>query len=182
MSIPCSSPNRLPFRAGFVLLGLSMLPGCGDTETTPAVAFANLEIQVAALDGRDVQLRDRRAELPEEGVSLLLDDLHLTGTLDDPSRPVTSGIVYVTRSGEPLRTELVVARQDGDAPMVHVATTPLGERMRIEGIRYQDGSIVIHTMEYGPEDPPCCPGIPVLRHFRLSPVADLEEQFEPEGT
>lgn len=39
--------------------------------------------------------------------------------------------------------------------------------MRVEGIRYQEGEIIVHMLDYGPADPPCCPAVPSERRFGL---------------
>ncbi|MSR22091.1 MAG: hypothetical protein EXR92_00785 [Gemmatimonadetes bacterium] len=114
------------------------LGGCGD-ERTPQAEFENLTIQVEALGGREVQLEDRQA--------LLLDELHLTGVLDSTDPPVTTGILYTIRDGVETRTELVVA-WEMDGEMTYLASHPLGNRMRIEGIRYQEGQIVVDLLEF----------------------------------
>ena len=142
------------------------LGACGGEAADPGTAFENLEVRVEALGGRAVRLEERRALLDDESVEIVLDDLHLTGVLDTPGAPVTTGILYTTRGGAETQTELVVARQV-DGELTHVSSLSLGERMRVEGIRYQEGEIIVHVLDYGPADPPCCPSVAYERRFVL---------------
>lgn len=51
--------------------------------------------------------------------------------------------------------------------MTQVSSRSLGGWMRVEGIRYQEGEIIVHMLDYGPADPPCCPAVPSERRFGL---------------
>jgi len=146
---------------------LAPLSSCGD-DAAPSTreSFENLLLTVHALDGAEVQLRDRGVQLEEQGIQILLDDLHLTGIVGSPARRITTGILYVEGPASQSRTELVVA-EEVDGTMQHVATHPLGSRLRVEGIRYQEGTIVLHLLDYAPDDPPCCPSLPIEERFYL---------------
>jgi len=146
---------------------LAAVVGCGDGPAlSTREAFENLLLTVYALDGAEVQLHERRAHLEEQGVEIVLDDLHLTGVAGSPARRVTTGILYVEGPAGQSRTELVVAEEIDDT-MRHVATVPLGARLRVEGIRYEAGTIVVHLLDYAPDDPPCCPSLPLEERFTL---------------
>jgi len=160
--------RRCAFPRLFLLAPLlAPLSGCGDGPAPSSrEAFENLLLTVHALDGAVVQLADRSALLEEQGMQILLDDLHLTGAVGSPARRITTGILYVEGPAGQSRTELVVA-EEVDGTMQHVATHPLGARLRVEGIRYQDGTIVVHLLDYAPDDPPCCPSLPLEERFSL---------------
>jgi len=162
----CAFP-RLFLPAALIASLFAPLSGCGDSPApSTREAFENLLLTVHALDGAEVQLRDRSALLEELGIQILLDDLHLTGIAGSPARRITTGILYVEGPASQYRTELVVA-EEVDGTMQHIATHPLGARLRVEGIRYQDGAIVVHLIDYAPDDPPCCPSLPLEERFSL---------------
>jgi hypothetical protein len=150
---------------------------CAIGDVDPDAEFESLTFRVTALGGREVRLQDREASLTEEGVQVLLDDLHLTGILDASRGPVTTGILYVVRTRAEPATELVVVQEE-DGSLAHVSSHPLGGGMRIEGIRYEEGRIVVHVLDYDPDDPPCCPSLPSERRF----ILDGTELREVDGT
>ena len=152
----------------FLLASIFTLPaGCGDgAAPSTRESFENLLLTVYALDGAEVQLRDRGVQLEEQGIQILLDDLHLTGVMGNPARRITTGILHVEGPSGQARTELVVA-EEIEGTLLHLATHPLGARLRVEGIRYQEGTIVLHLLDYAPDDPPCCPSLPLEERFSL---------------
>jgi len=169
---------RAPSRAiPFCILLVTGVTGCGEPPSARE-AFENLTVPVHALDGREVRLQDRRATLPNDEVDILLDDLHLTGTLDSPDRPVTAGILHVAGAAGIAATELVLAVQD-EGRMSYLGSAPLGGRLRVEGIRYAEGNVILHLLEFAADDPPCCPSLPVQREFTV--VGDeVLEVVEPD--
>jgi hypothetical protein len=156
------------------------VPGCGDPPSARE-AFENLTISVYALDGREVRLQDRRATLPNDEGEIVLDDLHLTGILDAPDRPVTAGILHVEGGAGIAATELVLAMQE-EGRMSYLGSAPLGGRLRVEGIRYADGNVILHLLEFAPDDPPCCPSLPMQREFTVvgDEVLEVVEPNEPD--
>jgi hypothetical protein len=149
------------FGVAFALI----LTGCGG-ERTSAEEFGRLEVRVAALDGRSVELREGRAELADEGIEVVLDQLLLTGTLDGVEGEVSAGFLYTNREGALSEVELVVAlREEGE--MHQLGSFFLGGPFRVEGIRYAGGEIITYLLDYAIDDPPCCPTIPLQRRFQI---------------
>lgn len=163
--------------------------GCGGGETSAAEAFRNLDLTVAALDGRAVALRDGRVGFPDEGIEVVLDGLHLTGSLDSERGEVTAGFLYTNREGALSEIELVVALRREGEEMQHLGSRLLGGPFRVEGIRYEAGEIVVYLLDYSLDDPPCCPTISLQRRFHLvdGEVREVEvvdpdsEERVPEG-
>ncbi len=151
----------------FIPIFLLSLAACGGDPPSPEDAFENLTVPVASLDGTEITLEGRRAASSDGTLTFLMDDLHLIGDLDQNGIRVMSGVLFITRPGSPTLAELVVAvEEDGD--LVHRASHPLGEGLRVEGVRYDAGEIVVHLLFPTPEDPPCCPSRSVVQRFRLT--------------
>lgn len=183
---PCRSrfPRAPRTVALLFVLGLS---GCGGGDVDPARTFENLPIRVQVLEGREVQLENRRAVLVEENLIIILDPLHLTGTLDSPDRPFTTGLLTISRGDSPIAMELLVAVQE-EGEMRYFHSVPFGAPARLEGIRYEGGRIVVNVLNHGPDDPACCPTVPVERSFHLMGTELMEdprileaEEVEPEA-
>lgn len=179
-----------PLRVGPIVATLAVVAGCGD-EPTSAEAFRNLEIAVESLDGRTVELEEGRAALPEEGLELTLDELHLSGSVESVEDEVTVGFLHTTRGTAFSDLELVVAGRD-ESGMRHLDSFFLGGPYRAEGIRYEGEEIVVYLLDYAADDPPCCPSISFQRRFHLVDgevreveVVDVEEPasetIEPEA-
>jgi heat shock protein HslJ len=58
------------------------------------------------------------------------------------------------------------APNEGGEP-VHLASYPLGDRVRIESLAIKDGQIVLEMITHGPNDPMCCPTQQVVRTYAL---------------
>jgi hypothetical protein len=121
---------------------------------------------VEALEGRTVQLRDGRAPLPEEGLEIVMDELHLSGSLDSVEGEVTAGFLYTTPEGAFSEIELVVALRDTDG-MRHLDSHFLGGPNRVEGLRYEGVVILVYLLDYAPDDAPCCASVSFQRRFQL---------------
>ncbi len=156
------------------VLAALLATACGDSGRSPAETFAHLTIAPAGLDGRSVTLEGGGATLEAEGIEIHLDPLHLRGMLGTPPRPVTTGILHLTWPGGGQSTELLIAEERDDR-MEHLASIELGGALRIEGIRYDQGEIVLHLLDYASDDPPCCPSLPQLRRFSLDQEGRLED-------
>lgn len=167
-----------PLRKTLRLLMLSLLllgtSACADA-SSPEERFERLSVAVAALDGEVVQLEDRRGQSSDGAATLLLDDLHLVGDLHGDGSRVAAGTLFITRTGQPTLAELVVAEEEEHGGMVHRASHPLGEGLRIEGIRFVDGEVMVYLLTPTPEDPPCCPSRSELRRFTLVEGRLLEQ-------
>ncbi len=145
----------------------TLLSGCGGDPPSAEERFENLTLPVLALDGAVATLHDRRADAPEGAGSLLLDDLHLVGDLFGDGTRVAVGVLYLTREGRPTSAELVVGVEESDGGIVHSASHSLGNGIRLEGLRFDAGTLLVYLLTPAPDDPPCCPSRSELRRFRF---------------
>jgi hypothetical protein len=160
--------------------------GCAGEAPSASEAFRSLALAVEALDNRVVQLEEGRADFPEEGIEVILDELLLTGTLDGVEGEATTGFLYTNREGDLSQMELALGTRDlssGPGEMRHLDSFSLGGPFRAEGIRYQGGEILVYLLDFAPDDPPCCPTISVQRRFQVVDGALREvEIVDPIGT
>ena len=57
--------------------------------------------------------------------------------------------------------------EDADGHPGHIATIALGDRVKVTGLRIDDGIVFADLVEHGPDDPMCCPSQKVRREWRL---------------
>jgi hypothetical protein len=72
-------------------------------------------------------------------------------------------------------TLVVVLNQDGKP--VQAVTFQLGDRQQIKGLSIQDKLIVLDMVIHGPNDPMCCPSLPVTEKFILAKDLLIPTQF-----
>lgn len=99
------------------------------------------------------------------------------GDLDGDGAEDAAVILATNSGGSGTFYELaVVSNQNGEP--VHLTSTPLGDRIRLNSLAIENGQIVVDYIGPGPNDPACCPTQAVIKVFGLQPT--LQEQ-EPAG-
>ena len=56
---------------------------------------------------------------------------------------------------------------DGDGSVENIATTNLGDRVKVIDVEINDGKLHSQLVEHGPKDPMCCPTLQVSREWLL---------------
>ena len=64
--------------------------------------------------------------------------------------------------------------QNYDGSPRHIATISLGDRVKVESLKIDDGVLVADLVEHGNEDPMCCPTTEVHREWRLEGMGAIE--------
>jgi hypothetical protein len=106
-------------------------------------------------------------------VVYLVPDFRLLGDLDGDGNDEAVVLLGENAGGSGEYMYLtVVARSDG--VVRQVATTRLGDRVRIRAARIEAGRIILELLQAGPTDPMCCPGDLVTREFELRPEGLME--------
>jgi heat shock protein HslJ len=123
------------------------------------------------------------------------------GTYEDTGNRITAGIgttptvAYGTIDGQTAAAVIIGESGGGSGQFVNlalvmnvdgtptnVAITPLGDRVGIDGLTItQNGLVVVDMVAQGPNDPMCCPTMPVTRIYaytgdtykQLAPVAEV---------
>ena len=83
---------------------------------------------------------------------------------------LTDTIAYGTLNGQPAAAVVLVTDLGGsgtfyelavvhlqDGRPVNVATTPLGDRIKVEAVAIQNDQVVVDMVTHAPTDPLCCP-------------------------
>ncbi len=81
--------------------------------------------------------------------------------------PYAAAVILVTSSGGSgnFRDLAVVISRQGKP--VNVATTPLGDRIKITSLTIENGEVVVDMITQGPNDPFCCPTQRVVQKYTL---------------
>jgi heat shock protein HslJ len=88
------------------------------------------------------------------------------GDLDDDGVDDAAVILAANAGGSGTFISLEAVRNEGGEP-VHLASYPLGDRVRIESLAIEGGQIVLEMITHGPNDPMCCPTQQVVRTYAL---------------
>lgn len=122
--------------------------------------FGNLEYKTTMTSSGTAQLQDGEyheqvgeGSASETVVSLTGNFMY--GELNDGSKAATA-ILTTTTGGSGTFYELALLQvQDGE--LVNVATTFLGDRLKILSLQIHDGQIIVEIVAQGADDPMCCP-------------------------
>jgi heat shock protein HslJ len=142
-------------------------------------AYGGLEVP-----GGTVTLADGEweGEPYEEGAASrprvsLVRDLRVVGDLDGDGADEAVVALAESSGGTGTLVHLaVVARTDEG--LENVATTLLGDRVQLRGMRIEEGRLLVDVLRAGPDDPACCPGDLATLGYTLA-AGDLEP-FDPE--
>ena len=88
------------------------------------------------------------------------------GDLDGDGVEDAAVILAANAGGSGTFISLEAVRNEGSEP-VHLATYPLGDRVRIESLAIEGGQIVLEMITHGPDDPMCCPTQQVVQTYAL---------------
>ncbi len=145
---------------------LAVLAGCA---TQPAVltdeALASATYSSRLLEGAPLPLRDGRYERGDGVEVWLLPAPRARGEV--AGRP--SAAVLLAESGGGTGTFVsLVLLQEADGRASPVASTLLGDRPRVQHLAIEeDGSVTVDLVQVGPNDPFCCPTMPMSVTYAL---------------
>jgi hypothetical protein len=122
-------------------------------------ALKNMEYRTTVLPSGAVTLANGEHRQPAapgsatEIVVRLIDPI-AHGTLN--GRPTAAVVLVTEPGGSGAFHELAVVQMQGGRS-VNVATTPLGDRVKVEAVAIQNDQIVVSMVAHAPTDPLCCP-------------------------
>jgi hypothetical protein len=139
----------------------------------PNGALKNASYRAENVAGGVAQLTDGRFEgqsllYPDVIVKTMLVGAPARGDLDGDGVP-DAAVVLATSTGGPAVYYEVAAVLNQSGQPVHVATAPLGDRIRFQWVNIRNGEIQVEFFSHGEKDPPCCPKKKTTRRFRLEP-------------
>lgn len=94
----------------------------------------------------------------------LLPEYTATGELE--GEPAAAVVLVTNPGGSGTFYDLAVV-MDQDGEPVNVATTLLGDRVRINSVAIENSQIVVDMVTPGPDDPLCCPTLQVVQTYAL---------------
>jgi hypothetical protein len=103
---------------------------------------------------------ERRGE-----VRVVLTDSIAIGTLPDGTG--AAAVVLQTTTGGNAAFHELTLMVDGDRGLRWQATAPLGDRVIIDGVRIDDGDVVLAIREHAADDPMCCPSVRAETRFTI---------------
>jgi uncharacterized membrane protein len=172
---------------------VAVLSGCAGRDSAPASQPAALTIdrlQAATyggiLDG-PVTLTDGRYEgepfvpgAASRPVVRLVAGMTATGDLTGDGNDEAVVVLAHNSGGSGVFMYLAVVR-DSDGNVENVATTNLGDRVKVLSLEISDGELAVQLVQHGPEDPMCCPTQEVRREWSLDghELVETTQPLEP---
>ncbi|MEX1018643.1 MAG: WG repeat-containing protein [Litorilinea sp.] len=149
------------------------IPGLTPTLLASATytGIAVSEEAITLIDGEFTgEFSDTEPDAEQDAASALTVQLtgdRAFGDLNGDLVPDAAVILASSGGGTGTFVDLAAVLNDEGAP-VNVATTALGDRVRMEDIFIDNGVIVLDVVTHGPEDPMCCPSQTARLAFTLA--------------
>jgi hypothetical protein len=166
---------RLPLAV--LMLALALAPSAW-AQRKPAAALSsealkNAEYQAPYVAGGTLRLAKGRFEGPHAidprvTVRTMLIGAPARGDLDGDGVPEAAVVLVTSTGGKEVYYEVAALRNDNGKP-VHLATAPIGDRIRFQWVNIRNGEIQVELFAHGEKDAPCCPKKKTIRRFRLEP-------------
>jgi hypothetical protein len=90
------------------------------------------------------------------------------GDLNGDGIPDAAVVFATSTGGQEVYYEVAAVLNEQGKP-VHVATAPIGDRIRFQWVNIRNGEIVVEFFAHGEKDAMCCPTKKTTRRFRLEP-------------
>ena len=97
---------------------------------------------------------------------LLLDEPRARGDLNGDGREEIVVLLAANLGGSGTFMHLAVLEQRG-GELVNLTTLALGDRVKVESLAIDSGRIEAKMLEFGPDDPMCCPSQPGQHRWAL---------------
>lgn len=105
----------------------------------------------------------------------LVADLLLSGDLDGDGNQEAIVLLWTSSGGSGTFDYLAAMGRRGDQ-VVNLATTEIGDRVKIRDARLSEGRIVLNVVQAGPEDAACCPSEKATRTWILQTDRLVEQE------
>ena len=92
---------------------------------------------------------------------------HASGELSASPGDETAAFLSENSGGSGTFLYLAVMGRDS-GEIRNLGTVLIGDRVQVEGIRLEDGAIVVDVLQPGPDDPLCCPTELATRAWKLA--------------
>ena len=168
---PLPAPSATPVPTEAVSATVSVTQTATITTGLTLEALQNATYPSEYTGTGQVALVDGKFEMPAATGSAItvvvqLADQYATGDLNGDGTADAAVILVSSPGGSGTFYDLAAVIDDNGTP-APVATTLLGDRVKIQSIAILDGEITVHMIAQGPNDPLCCPTNPVTKQYRL---------------
>lgn len=177
MGGPQMKPQTLSWLAGAI--AVSLLTACvvNPSPTPPLLAGAtpsletlsNLSYASELVEGGAAELEDGLYQAPAAPESASQISIQLTEWIasGDLNGVPSAAVVLVGSGGGSGSFYSLHVVQEVDGAYQEVASTLLGDRVIVEGLAIQEDTVQVRMITHGPDDPMCCPTLPVLKLYKL---------------
>jgi hypothetical protein len=167
MPIPCRQRSA---RGHCVLFVLALIiQGCakGEVPDLTEDSIRNAELRIDHIGGRAVRLVEGRYADRESRVSAALWDKVAFGDLNGDDATDAAAVLATNTGGSGTFVDLaVLINESGEA--IHEASLFLGDRVKPDAIRIENGEIALDMTVHDDDDPLCCPTLQVTRTYQLN--------------
>jgi hypothetical protein len=111
----------------------------------------------------------------------LADGFDVRGDMDGDGSDERVVLLWTSSGGSGTFDYLAVVARAPDGKAVNIATAPLGDRVKVQSARIEEGNLVLDVVQAGPNDAMCCPGQKVRRTFTLEGAVLNEVSSEDLG-
>jgi hypothetical protein len=148
-------------------------PEAAARDTTPkeVLALSSAEVKTDLVEGGVVRLENGEYMAPAapgsaEQIIVRLLDKWAVGDVNGDGTPETAVIVGSSSGGTGVFISLVLFAMGNGAPR-ELTSTALGDRVRVIGVKIDNGLITVELDQHGEVDPMCCPAQRAIREFRM---------------
>ena len=108
-------------------------------------------------------------------------DFRLTGDLDGDGAEESVFLLWTSSGGSGTFDYLAAMGRAEDGSALTLATTALGDRVKVRSAEVTGRRVVLEVLQAGPEDAACCPGQKMRRVFALEDGVMSEVSSEDHG-
>jgi hypothetical protein len=139
------------------------------------------------IDVGDLTLTDGRWQGPPYSVDSavapragIVEDFYYHADLDDDNTEEAIALIWSSAGGTGSNSYLAVMKKQ-DGKISNIATALIGDRVKIQSSNLEHGSMVLHVLQAGENDPMCCPTQLATRTWRLHNDQLIEGETEITG-
>ncbi len=99
-------------------------------------------------------------------INIVLDPAYALGDLNGDGADDAAVVLASNAGGSGTFVHLAAVLNQNGQPQ-HIASVSLGDRVKIEAVKIEAGTITVNMVTHGPNDPQCCPTLKATKTFKL---------------